>query len=109
MTRTTALLLLPLLVGLAGCNQTDPYMREGNWRPNGANDANLRAMVAVPADLVAATPATPADGQQAATAIDRLRHDTVRPLPDSGLAQVVPVSGGTQAAPAAAPPAGSAN
>jgi hypothetical protein len=107
MTRSTALLLL--LVGLAACNQIDPYTRPGNWRPNGANDANLRAMVAVPADLVVATPASPADGQQAAAAVDRLRHDTVRALPDSGLAQITPVSGGSPSAPAAAPPTGSGN
>jgi hypothetical protein len=109
MTMTRACtLLLPMWVALAGCNQIDPYTRPGNWRPNGANDANLRAMVAVPADLAVATPASPADGQLAATAVDRLRHDAVRPLPDSGLAQITPVSGGSGAgppAPAAAPAA----
>ena len=30
----------------------DPYRREGTWRPNGANEANLRAMVVSPSDLV---------------------------------------------------------
>ena len=53
MLRLTTLLLAVLLV-LAGCNRTDPYLRAGNWRPNGSNAANLRAMVAVPADLVTA-------------------------------------------------------
>ncbi len=117
MTRVTALLLLPLLVAPAGCNQIDPYTRPGNWRPNGANDANLRAMVAVPADLVAATPASPASGQLSAAAVDRLRHDAVRPLLDSGLAQIIPVSGASSgqpgqaptAAPAAGPTSGSSN
>jgi len=117
MTRFAAL-LLPLLVALAGCDQVDPYTRPGNWRPNGANDANLRAMVAVPADLVAATPASPANGQLSAAAVDRLRHDTVRPLLDSGLAEIIPISGAssgqpgqapTAAAPAAASPSGSSN
>jgi hypothetical protein len=116
MTRVS-MLLLPLLVALAACNQVDPYTREGNWRPNGANDANLRAMVAVPADLVAATPASPADGHLAAAAVDRLRHDTVRPLLDSGLAEIIPISGASSgqpgqapsAAPAAAAPSGSSN
>src|ERR1700722_18591537 len=62
MTRTTAS-FLPLalasllLLALAGCAQTDPYTRPGAWRPNGANDANLRAMVVVPSDLVLARPA----------------------------------------------------
>jgi hypothetical protein len=99
-----AALLLPLLVALAGCDQIDPYTRAGNWRPNGANAANLRAMVAVPADLVAAAPASPADGGLAAAALDRLRHDTVRPLLDSGLAQIIPISGGSSGQPGTAPP-----
>jgi type IV pilus biogenesis protein CpaD/CtpE len=108
MTRFAAL-LLPLLVSLAGCNQIDPYTRPGNWRPNGANDANLRAMVAVPADLVVATPASPADGDRAAAAVARLRNDTVRPLTGSEPAESTPISGGSSAAPAApaaAAPAG---
>ena len=104
-------LLLPLLLSLAGCdpNQIDPYLRDGNWRPNGANAANLRAMVAVPADLVVARPAAPADGGLAAEVLDRLRHDRVKPLPDSGVAQVVPVSNGAPAQPAPAPTSGSGN
>jgi hypothetical protein len=108
MTRVAAL-LLPLLVALAGCNQIDPYTRPGNWRPNGANEANLRAMVAVPADLAAATPAGPADGHRAAAAVARLRNDTVRPLPGGEPAESTPVSGGSSATPAAsatAAPAG---
>jgi type IV pilus biogenesis protein CpaD/CtpE len=103
MTMTRAAVLLSLLVALAGCNQIDPYTRPGNWRPNGANDANLRAMVAVPSDLAVATLASPANGQLAATAVGRLRNDAVRALPDSGLAEITPVSGGSSAPPAAAP------
>lgn len=99
--------IVVLLIALAGCDRTDPYRREGVWRPNGANDSNLRAMVVVPSDLALGTRAVPADGVLAAEALSRLHHDKVRPLPDSGLAQVVPVSGGTQAAPAAAPTPGS--
>jgi hypothetical protein len=99
MTMTRIALLLPLLVALTGCDQVDPYTRPGNWRPNGANDANLRAMVAVPADLAVATPASPADGNLAAVALARLRTDSVRSLPDSGLAEITPISGGSSAAP----------
>jgi hypothetical protein len=106
MRRTTTLLLL---LALAGCDLTDPYLRAGAWRPNGANEANLRAMVAVPSDLAVATPASPADGGLAAAALDRLRHDRVRPLPDSGVAQIVPVSSGSTPSPAAAAPSGSGN
>jgi hypothetical protein len=101
MMRATALLLL----ALAGCDKTDPYLRGGTWRPNGANEANLRAMVVVPSDLAAATPAGPADGGLAAAAVDRLRNDRVRPLPDSGVAQIVLVGSGAAASPAAAPTA----
>jgi hypothetical protein len=102
-------LLLPLLLALAGCDRTDPYLREGVWHPNGANDANLRAMVAVPSDLATATPAGPADGGLAAAALDRLRHGRVRLQPDSAGASDVPASGGSPAPPAAAPAAGSGN
>ncbi len=104
MMRLTALLLL---ITLAACDRTDPYLRDGAWRPNGANDANLRAMVVIPSDLAVATRASPADGALAAAALSRLHHDRVRQLPDSGLAQVVPISSGTAAPPAAAPAAGS--
>jgi hypothetical protein len=104
MLRFIALLLLTVL---AGCNRTDPYQREGTWRPNGANEANLRAMVVAPSDLAVASHAGPSDGELADAALSRLHHDKVRPLPDSGLAQVVPVSGGTTASSAAAPTPGS--
>ncbi len=97
MSRSIALLVLLCLVG---CDRIDPYSRAGAWRPNGANDADLRAMVTVPSDLVLATPAGPADGALSAAALTRLRRGNVRSLPDSGLAQIVPVS---SAPPAAAP------
>ena len=94
------LLLCILVFGAAGCGVIDPYQREGTWRPNDSNEANLRAMVAVPSDLVRGVASTEGDGQQAAAALDRLRNDKVRKLPDSGLAQVTPVSsGGSQGSP----------
>jgi hypothetical protein len=86
--------VLALLV-LAGCDFTDPYLRDGVWRPNGANEINLRAMVASPSDLVRGTPSQ-GSGQQAAAALDRQRNDRLRPLPDSGVAKISPVSSGTQ-------------
>ena len=95
---------LLLLLAVAGCDQVDPYSRPGVWRPHGSNDANLRAMVVVPSDLVLATPTARADGGLAAAALTRLRRDRVRPLPDSGVAQIVPVSSGSQAASAAPTP-----
>ena len=106
MTMSRFILLLLLFV-FAGCEKIDPYQRAGVWRPNGANDANLRAMLVVPSDLAVATPASSADGGLAAAALSRLRRDQVRPLPDSGLAQIVPISGGTPPPAAAAPASGS--
>jgi hypothetical protein len=106
---TMRLTTLLLLIAFAACDRTDPYRREGTWRPSGANDANLRAMVVVPSDLAIATRAGPADGALAAAALSRLHNDRVRPLPDSALAQVVPISSGSAATtPAAAPTPGSA-
>ena len=84
------------LLALAACDVTDPYLRDGVWRPDGTNDANLRAMVASPSDLVRGVSSAGGDGQQAAAAIDRYRNDKMRPLPDSGIAKLVPISGGTQ-------------
>jgi len=85
-------LLLPCVMAVAGCAYTDPLLRAGLWRPNDANTANLRAMVAVPADLAVAAPSDGGSGQQAAAALDRLRHDRARPLPDSAIAKVGPTS-----------------
>ncbi len=83
-----------LLLVLAGCDITDPYEREGVWRPNYANDANLRALVVSPSDLVRGVESPGGDGQQAAAALDRQREDKPRKLPDSGVANIVPVSTG---------------
>jgi type IV pilus biogenesis protein CpaD/CtpE len=89
------LLCVIVLLFLVGCDAADPYLRDGVWRPNGANEADLRAMVASPSDLVRGV-ASHGDGQQAAAALDRYRNDKVRPLPDSAIAKVVPVSSGAQ-------------
>ena len=105
-TRRRAAMLL--LLGLAGCDQTDPYLRDGVWRPTGVNDDNLRAMVAEPSDLLTASPAAPANGTLAAAAVRRLLQGRVRQLPDSGVAQITLVPSGA-APPAAAPAAPAAS
>ena len=88
------------LLGLAGCAAMDPYQRQGDWRPNNANDDNLRVMVVSPSDLVRGVGSQGGDGQQAAAALDRLRNDKVRRLPDSDIAKVTTVSnGGSQGGP----------
>ncbi len=85
-----------LALALAGCDAMDPYRREGTWRPNGANDADLRAMVVSPSDLVWGVSSLDGNGQQAAAALDRYRNDKVRLLPDTGLAKIVPIASGSQ-------------
>ena len=84
--RRTAFLLGTLAV--AGCSSTDPLTRDGLWHPNGANEANLAAMVADPADLVRGKAAEGSDGQLAAAAVARLRLDRLKRLPDSGIARI---------------------
>lgn len=107
MTRIAAWLacaMVPLL-GLAGCAQIDPLTRDGMWQPVGANTTNLRAMVAVPGDLVMGRAARTSDGNRAARAMDRLRTDRVYPLPESGISKIGG-TGGSAAPPSAAPEVG---
>jgi type IV pilus biogenesis protein CpaD/CtpE len=73
---------------VAGCAHTDPYTRPGVWIPTGVNAANLRAMVAVPSDLVAGHGDTRGNADIAAMALDRFRRDAVRPLPDTTVSTV---------------------
>jgi hypothetical protein len=80
--------ILLLLLATAACTQTDSFNRPGAWHSNGANEQNLRAMIAVPEELVQGTGATGADAQTAAAAVTRLREDRVRPLPASNVATI---------------------
>ena len=73
---------------LGGCAQIDPLTKEGIWRPTGANDANLRAMVAVPSDLAYGRAARTSDGRVAAQAVERLRTGRVYPLQDTGISKI---------------------
>ncbi len=91
-------LLCVAVLALGACglmDAMDPYQREGMWRPNNANEDNLRAMVVSPSDLVRGVPSEGSDGQQAAAALDRVRNDKMRVLPDSAIAKVTPVSSGS--------------
>ncbi len=99
------LLCLSLLLGVAACSAADPTQRSGTWQPIGANDANLRAMIADPADLSHGRAGTDADGQVAANAVARYRAGKVKQLPDSGAAQMTSVSfGNSNASPASSGP-----
>jgi type IV pilus biogenesis protein CpaD/CtpE len=71
---------LGLAVSLGGCNLIDPYKKPGVWQPMGANDVNFELQVARPGDLAQGRGTTDADGDTAAQAVDRLRHDKVKPL-----------------------------
>ncbi len=89
-------LVLPLLLLLGGCGDLlVPHTREGAWRPSGTNEHNLRLMAAVPSDIATGTGAPGADGHTAQQAVDRLRTDRVRALPDSGVARLTATGGGS--------------
>ena len=81
---------LVVAVLLPGCTYdlTDPYQRPGTYRPIGDNDANLRVMVANPADLVGGTGSTTAAGSEAAPPVARLLAGKRYPLPDLNAATV---------------------
>ena len=95
--RRAAMLLLVLL---PGCEQIDPYARQGVWRPRGSNEANLRLHVAAPAHLDRGVDDPRVDGHVAAAAVHRHRTDRVRPLPASGVARVQATGQGGAPAPA---------
>jgi type IV pilus biogenesis protein CpaD/CtpE len=61
-----------VLLALAGC-ALDPYTRSGTWRPSGANEANLRLMVADPRDYQQGVSERGSDGQLGADAVTRFR------------------------------------
>ncbi|RAI59354.1 hypothetical protein [Roseicella frigidaeris] len=86
-------LVLPVLASLAGCQALDPYTNEGRWRPGGANEQNLAVMLVHPEERIQGTGSTAA-GTTAVAAIERLRADKLKPLPDSGLARIVTVPNG---------------
>jgi type IV pilus biogenesis protein CpaD/CtpE len=93
--------ILASIACLSGCADlagvTDPYQRAGTWKPSGANEANLRAMVADPADLVHGRGDNVAMGQTAAVAVERLRAGKIKRLPDSGVAEVKVINNGAPA------------
>jgi hypothetical protein len=73
MRKPSRLLWLPLALAAGGCIDPEPFTRPNTWQATGANDANLRAMIANPADLQRGqAPATAARGEAAALAAARL-------------------------------------
>ncbi len=88
-----------LLLILGGCEQIDPFTRDGVWRPRGANEANLRLHVADPAMLDRGREDPNADGATTAAAVARYRADRIRPLPAAGVANIQPTGGAGAASP----------
>ncbi|PWS34200.1 hypothetical protein DFH01_26600 [Falsiroseomonas bella] len=73
MRKPSFLIWLPLALAAGACTDPEPFTRPGTWQATGANDANLRAMIANPADLQRGqAPATAARGEAAAIAAARL-------------------------------------
>jgi hypothetical protein len=76
-------LSLATLLMLGAC-QTDDFSRPGTWQPTGANDQNLRAMLAEPVHAARGVAAPDDRGSAGSAAIGRLHSDRRRPLPASG-------------------------
>jgi hypothetical protein len=72
--------ILAVLFVLGGCS--DPYARPHSWNATQANLANLAAQTADWHDLDIGHGDPGSDGQEAAAAVDRLRHGNVKPLPN---------------------------
>jgi hypothetical protein len=74
-------LMIALLVTGCSYDMSDPYLRPGTWNPRADNDANLRAMVANPHDLVAGTGQDANAGAEAAPPVARVLAGKRYPLP----------------------------
>lgn len=92
---------IAVLLLLAGCAETDPYLRPGMWQPSGVNNINLAAMVANPNDLIRGRGNRGVYGAQATAPVARLWSGVLTPLPGgdaqqspSGPATPAPASGG---------------
>ena len=89
-----AALALSALLPLAACN-TDPSERAGTWRATGANEANLRAMLAEPAHLSRGAQATDARSDVALPAIDHMLAGNRAELPSNSTASRAAIQGGS--------------
>lgn len=104
--RRLRLACLALTLGATGCaGLNDPFEREGTWRPENVNNANIEAMVARPHDLVMGVNDDVSPGILSAEAVHRLLTDHVKPLPVTqiGPVQATAQSSGGGVAPGAAP------
>jgi type IV pilus biogenesis protein CpaD/CtpE len=72
-----------MMIGLSGCDQTEPYRRDGMWQPTGANSLNLAAMVANPNDLIRGRGVRGTPGIEAGPAVTAYWQGKPAPLPSS--------------------------
>lgn len=86
------------LLAVAGCEATDPYLREGTWRPTGTNDLNIAAQIIQPSDLVRGVDYAPLDGTMATAAVERYRTGRVKRLPESSLVSIGGTGGSASSA-----------
>ncbi len=87
---------------LAGCADTDPYRRAGQWQPTGANSLNLAAMVVNPRDLIRGHGDRASDGSESVAGVTRLWSGRVTPLP-GGSSLSAPAGPASLAPPTGAP------
>lgn len=69
-----------LLVTGCAADSVDPYQRAGTWHPAGDNDANLRATIVNPHDLVEGAGQATTTGATAAPPVARLLAGQRYPL-----------------------------
>lgn len=85
-----ALAACALLLAATVCACEPAIDRPGTWQPTGANEHNLRAMVADPRDLQAGAGVATERGSGASRAVTRLLIDRRRPLLNASLSRVAP-------------------
>jgi hypothetical protein len=88
----SALLALALLA--TGCTPDYPMDRPGTWQASGANDRNLRLMVADPSHLQRGVGAATDRGEAAAAPIDRLNEGRRYALPIEATSSLRSTGGG---------------
>ncbi len=86
--RLGAFAALAAAAPLAGCDATDPMLKEGLWHPMHVSRANLVMQAASPADLVRGHGVTGTPAVLATAGIDRLEAGKPKKLIDSGLSDV---------------------
>ncbi|HTW73176.1 MAG TPA: hypothetical protein VME47_25085 [Acetobacteraceae bacterium] len=78
--RLSPIVLAAGLVGLAGCQPPDPYLRTDVWNPTGANAGNIAAMVANPEDLIHGHGTPTVDAHEPTLAVGHVWNDQPKTL-----------------------------